>query len=669
MASRYWVGGTAAWDATAGSKWSTTSGGAGGAAVPTNADDVIFDANSGAVTITIQTAVAVGGSFNASAFTGTLVQSTNFNIGSSTAGDFIFGTGMTFTYTAGNIKLLTTKVSNTSVNLAGKTIGGIAFNGSGATFVFQNDITATGAVAFSGGSVDMNGFNVTADHLSNANTTTRNTNMRGGTITLTGTGAVFDAPGGTLTFSWTTGAKFVISNTSASAKTFAGTTHSFPPIQVSGAAAAGIVTFSGAFTTDGFILGPNSSVKFTSGTTTTATTFSATGTTLAPITIQSTTPASAATLSVSSGIVSCDYLVLQDSTATGGATFYAGNNSTNVSGNTGWIFTAAPATTTQTETGVARIQIAVTKTETGVARVTAVTPQTETGKARITAATAQTETGKARIMASTTKTETGLARITAVVLKTIQGLARVTAVATKTETGVSRIQKAATKTITGLSRLQVSVAKTIQGLARITGTTGRTETGTARITATTTRTNTGKARIQITTSQTSTGKARVTVSTLKTVTGKARVQGTTTKTETGVGRITATTAKTQTGIARILTIVLKTVTGVASIYTTVLKTITGKAKINATTTRTETGKASVLGITKQIITGVAHILAQPADGKEHYVLTTESQRQILDTKTVQVETIETHTLPMSDLDLKTSQISTLGTAPAKRVVL
>lgn len=42
MANRYWVGGNANWDATAGTKWATTSGGAGGAAVPTAADDVFW---------------------------------------------------------------------------------------------------------------------------------------------------------------------------------------------------------------------------------------------------------------------------------------------------------------------------------------------------------------------------------------------------------------------------------------------------------------------------------------------------------------------------------------------------------------------------------------------------------------------------------------------------
>jgi len=43
MALRYWVGGTDTWNNTAGSKWSATSGGAGGASAPTNADDVFFN--------------------------------------------------------------------------------------------------------------------------------------------------------------------------------------------------------------------------------------------------------------------------------------------------------------------------------------------------------------------------------------------------------------------------------------------------------------------------------------------------------------------------------------------------------------------------------------------------------------------------------------------------
>src|SRR6185312_12239423 len=53
MADRYWVGGTATWNATAGTKWSTTSGGGGGASVPTASDRALFDGNSGSGTVTV----------------------------------------------------------------------------------------------------------------------------------------------------------------------------------------------------------------------------------------------------------------------------------------------------------------------------------------------------------------------------------------------------------------------------------------------------------------------------------------------------------------------------------------------------------------------------------------------------------------------------------------
>ena len=47
MATYYWVGGSGTWNVSATTNWSATSGGAGGAGVPTSADDVVFDINSG----------------------------------------------------------------------------------------------------------------------------------------------------------------------------------------------------------------------------------------------------------------------------------------------------------------------------------------------------------------------------------------------------------------------------------------------------------------------------------------------------------------------------------------------------------------------------------------------------------------------------------------------
>ena len=47
MANRYWVGGAGTWDDTTTTHWSASSGGAGGASVPTASDNVFIDSNSG----------------------------------------------------------------------------------------------------------------------------------------------------------------------------------------------------------------------------------------------------------------------------------------------------------------------------------------------------------------------------------------------------------------------------------------------------------------------------------------------------------------------------------------------------------------------------------------------------------------------------------------------
>jgi hypothetical protein len=53
MATYFWVGGTGTWDGSNFTNWSATSGGAGGAGVPTIADTVTFNASSGTGTVTV----------------------------------------------------------------------------------------------------------------------------------------------------------------------------------------------------------------------------------------------------------------------------------------------------------------------------------------------------------------------------------------------------------------------------------------------------------------------------------------------------------------------------------------------------------------------------------------------------------------------------------------
>ena len=53
MANRYWVGGSGAWDNTNTTNWSASSGGSGGASVPTSTDNVFFDSNSSGSSYTV----------------------------------------------------------------------------------------------------------------------------------------------------------------------------------------------------------------------------------------------------------------------------------------------------------------------------------------------------------------------------------------------------------------------------------------------------------------------------------------------------------------------------------------------------------------------------------------------------------------------------------------
>lgn len=72
MANRYWVGGSGIWNATNTANWSATSGGSGGASVPTQTDMVFFNSSSGGGTVKVEYFDFVScQNFNASGFTGT----------------------------------------------------------------------------------------------------------------------------------------------------------------------------------------------------------------------------------------------------------------------------------------------------------------------------------------------------------------------------------------------------------------------------------------------------------------------------------------------------------------------------------------------------------------------------------------------------------------------
>jgi hypothetical protein len=113
MAARYWVGGTANWDFTAGTKWALTSGGVGGQAVPTSLDDVFFDAASGASTVTPSSGSAVALSLTCTGFTGTFTGTGGIDV----YGNLTLAAGMTL---AGSVRWR--MFATGTVTTAGKTL-------------------------------------------------------------------------------------------------------------------------------------------------------------------------------------------------------------------------------------------------------------------------------------------------------------------------------------------------------------------------------------------------------------------------------------------------------------------------------------------------------------------------------------------------------------------
>jgi hypothetical protein len=265
-------------------------------------------------------------------------------------GNLIFGTGCSFTGTAfrqsfgfyGRTTQLFTSAGITST-------AGVLVNAPSTIVELQDNFTCSKAsndgVAVVRGTFDANGFNVTLTDAAggvraDSGTATRAIVIGSGTWTISGT-----APWTVTSSGMTTTGTGTIALNSASSKTFAGGGGDYSGITVANAGAGAlVVTGSNTFGTLSNTVQPTT-FSFTSGTTQTIANWSVSGTAGNLVTIQSATAASH-TLFKSTGTVSADYLTISRSTATSsGATWYAGANSTNGGNNSGWVFTAPPAGT------------------------------------------------------------------------------------------------------------------------------------------------------------------------------------------------------------------------------------------------------------------------------------------------------------------------------------
>ena len=175
MADRYWVGGTAAWDATAGTKWAATSGGAGGETVPTTADDVYFDAASTG-TVTISTGNTGAKSINCTGFTGGIAGTGAITV----AGSITLSATQTYTHTG------TVTISGTGTLItAGNVFSGVTVNGSGITVTLGDALLISPrTLTLFQGTFDTASYNVTAGNFESNNTNVRTINLNSSVISL-----------------------------------------------------------------------------------------------------------------------------------------------------------------------------------------------------------------------------------------------------------------------------------------------------------------------------------------------------------------------------------------------------------------------------------------------------------------------------------------------------
>lgn len=266
-------------------------------------------------------------------------------------GNLVLSSGMTVASGSGRIIFGFSGTNQTkTITSNGRTINRpIYFSTSSITntFIIQDALTlgATLLAEYDGGVLDLNGKTITVGSFSIIGAISKSLTFNGGSLVCaSGSTTAFNITGSNFSTVAGTGVG-QISMTAATAKTFVGAGRTFNCTLNQGGAGDLTITGSNTFNNISNTVQP-ASVLFTAGTTTTfLSAFSLSGTSGNLITIGSSTSASH-TLSKLTGTVSVSFCSINNSSATGGATWEAflSNGNVNAGGNTGWMFSpAAPS--------------------------------------------------------------------------------------------------------------------------------------------------------------------------------------------------------------------------------------------------------------------------------------------------------------------------------------
>lgn len=328
FADRYWVGGTSTWDTTAGTKWATYSGGAGGAAVPTSTDNVYFDSSSGSSPTITLTANASCLDLNfTGAITPTLAGTTFYGI--SVFGHLTFILAMTNSMT-GTVTFSSLTTGKT-VTTNGTPFGGaIVFDGVGGGWTLQDNVNlATGFITLSNGTLNTNSKTVTSATAFNCSGTGVRSLILGASVINVSSSWTFTV---TTNLTFNAGTSTINHLATSGGKTFNGGGLTYYNVNFSGTP----ITVAGSNTFNVITLSASCTINLTAGSTQTFNNLVSNGSAGNLAVLQSLTAGSPATLSTSSAI-NVSYLSVQDITRAGAGSMVV-SSGINVSGNTGIVF-------------------------------------------------------------------------------------------------------------------------------------------------------------------------------------------------------------------------------------------------------------------------------------------------------------------------------------------
>jgi hypothetical protein len=318
-----------------------------GGVLPTNADDLQLTNTSGNFTINAALACRSLDAVTGGTYTGTLTHNSSqtISIGDATAGanNVALKLSPSMTYTVGSatlsvINFVSTSATQQTVDFAGITGPSVSYTGLGGNWVLASAVNNP-ASPFQpqAGTLDTAAYNLNILSWNGSSSNVRTHNINGSSITLNGTGTVWNYS--TSTNSTINGASssVIVANTSASTKTVHGGGKSFGSLTINAAPGNGTVTMVGNNTWAGTTTyQPNANVLLTSGSVQTST-FNLVGTAGNPITIGATST-TVGKLTQNGGSVVADWLVLSYVQGQGTARWWAGDNSVDNGNNLGWTF-------------------------------------------------------------------------------------------------------------------------------------------------------------------------------------------------------------------------------------------------------------------------------------------------------------------------------------------